>query len=100
MGRTDNDLYNAARFTQAFPDIVGNSGTATRSMGAADYVAGLPGNLLTRMYLSRPVSAAAGAGAGVAGTGARLADNKLARLLAQPVGSAGALQLGNALQQK
>lgn len=30
FGGNDSDLYNAARFSQAFPDIVGNSGTATR----------------------------------------------------------------------
>lgn len=99
MGRNASDMYNAARFTQAFPDIVGNSGTATRSMGAADYVTGLPGNLLTRLYLSAPVTAAAGAGAGAAGTAARLSDNALMRLLARPVGATGALQLGDALQK-
>jgi hypothetical protein len=99
MGGTNTDMYNAARFTQAFPDIVGNSGTATRSMGPADYVTGLPGNVLTRLYLSAPVTAAAGAGAGAMGTAARLSDNELLRILARPVGAAGALQFGNALQQ-
>lgn len=100
MGRNGSEMYDAARFNQAFPDIVGNSGTATRSMGPTDYITGLPGNLLARMYLSRPVTAAAGAGAGAIGTGARLADNQLLRLLAQPAGVAGGLQLGNALQQQ
>lgn len=94
MGRNGSDMYSAARFNQAFPDIVGNSGTATRSVGAADYLTGLPGNVLTRMYLSRPVAAAAGAGAGAVGTGARLMDNRLAELLLGPAGATGALQLG------
>jgi hypothetical protein len=94
MGRNATDMYDAARFTQAFPSIVGDSGTATRSMGAADYLTGLPGNLLTRMYLSAPVAAAANAGAGAAGTAARLANNPLMRLLAQPIGTTGTLQAG------
>lgn len=93
MGRNGSEMYDAARFTQAFPDIVGNSGTATRSIGAADYLTGLPGNMLTRMYLSRPVAAAAGAGAGAVGTGARLMDNRLAQLLMRPVGIAGGLSM-------
>lgn len=100
MGGNNTDMYNAARFVQAFPEIVGNSGTATRSMGPADYLTGLPGNVLARLYLSQPVTAAAGAGAGAVGTAARLSDNALVRLLAQPVGVAGGLQLRNALQQQ
>jgi hypothetical protein len=99
MGRNTTDLYDAARFVQAFPEIVGNSGTATRSMGPADYLAGVPGNLLARAYLSRPVAQAAGAGAGAGGTAARIMNNPLSRLLAQPVGTTNALQLGNWLQQ-
>lgn len=100
MGRNGSEMYDAARFNQAFPDIVGNSGTATRSMGPADYITGIPGNVLTRLYLSQPVTAAASAGAGAVGTGARLMDNRLLRLLAQPAGATAGLQLGNALQQQ
>lgn len=99
MGNNNTDMYSAARFTQAFPDVVGDSGTATRSMGAADYLTGLPGSLAARLYLSRPVAAAAGAGAGAIGTGARLADNPIMRALAQPAGVAGGLKLRDALQQ-
>jgi hypothetical protein len=92
MGGNNSEMYDAARFVQAFPEIVGNSGTATRSVGAADYLTGLPGNLLMRAYLSRPVAAAASAGAGATGTGARLANNTLMRLLMRPAGIAGALE--------
>jgi hypothetical protein len=98
MGRNDTDLYNAARFVQAFPDIVGNSGTATRSMGAADYITGLPGNMLTRLYLSRPVAAAASAGAGTAGTAARVA-NPVLNKLAMPLGAMSGLGAANLVQQ-
>lgn len=93
MGRNNNDLYEATRFVQAFPDIVGNSGTATRSMGPADYMAGIPGNLLFRLYLSQPATAAAAAGAGAMGAGARLLDNPLLHTLAMPVGTVGGLQV-------
>jgi hypothetical protein len=99
MGKNTTDLYNAARFVQAFPDIVGNSGTATRSIGAADYLTGLPGGVLARLYLSQPVAAAAGAGGGAAATGAKVLDRELLRLLAQPVGTASGIGLANALQQ-
>lgn len=99
MGRNGSDMHAAARFTQAFPDIVGNSGTATRSMGPADYLFGMPGNLLTRLYLSQPVAAAASFGGGAAGTSARLLDNELIRALSQPAGIAAGLQLSNALQK-
>lgn len=98
MGRNNSPMYDAARFVQAYPDIVGNSGTATRSMGAADYIAGLPTNLLTQLYLSRPVTAAAGAGAGAAGTAARLLPNRLVDLFG-PMGIGSGFAASNALQQ-
>ncbi len=99
MGGNNSDMYAAARFTQAFPDIVGNSGTATRSMGPADYLTGIPGNLLMRLYLSQPVTAAAAAGAGAAGTAARL-GNPITRALGRPVGAAGSVSLANLFQEQ
>ena len=99
MGENGTDMYSAARFVQAFPDIVGNSGTATRSMGPADYLTGLPGNMLVRMYLSRPVTAAASAGAGAAGTAARLA-NPVVNRLAMPLGAFSGLGAANLVQQQ
>lgn len=71
-GTNQTPLYNAARFAQAFKPVVGNSGTATRSLGLGDvaalggamHVAGpaglalpLAGNLATRAYLSAPALA-------------------------------------------
>lgn len=99
MGGNNSDMYSAARFTQAFPDIVGNSGTATRSMGPADYLTGIPGNLLMRMYLSQPVTAAAAAGAGAAGTAARLTRTP-ANVLGRSLGSLGGLGVADLVQQK
>lgn len=51
FGRNSSDLYNAARFAQTFKPIVGDSGTATRTMEMT------PWNAL----LSMPTRAAAGA---------------------------------------
>lgn len=98
MGRTQSDLNDAARFVKAFPDIVGNSGTATRSMGPTDYLMGIPGNLLTRGYLSQPVVAAAQGGVGAIGGAARLAQRP-ANLLGMPSGAALGLELPQLYQQ-
>lgn len=72
MGRNTSDMYGAARVLQAFPDIVGDSGTATRSLGAADYLASLPGALASKLYLSQPVVSASKTGAGALGIAGRL----------------------------
>src|SRR5581483_6323389 len=57
FGGNQSDLYNAARFAQAFKQIVGDSGTATRlplGSGIDDMVLGAIGNVAARAYLSRP----------------------------------------------
>jgi hypothetical protein len=57
FGKNQSDLYNAARFSQAFKPVVGDSGTATRSLNLADIASiplGLPLNLASRAYLSGP----------------------------------------------
>lgn len=61
-GQNQSPLYNAARFGQAFQPIVGNSGTATRSVGASDAVLGLPANLASRLFFSQPATRIAQAG--------------------------------------
>lgn len=66
-GRNASDMYNAARFAQAFKPIVGDSGTATRMpfTGAMDFALRLPMNIATRMYTSTPgINMALGAQAG------------------------------------
>lgn len=99
MGGNNTDMYAAARFAQAFPSIVGDSGTATRSIGPTDYLTGLPGNVLMRMYLSQPVAAAAGAGGGAAGTAARLLNRQPINQLMAPTSTALGLFGANALQK-
>lgn len=66
-GRNESGMYDAARFSQAFSPIVGDSGTATRSAlpSPTDFVLSLPFNLMTRAYTSSPaVNMAVGAQAG------------------------------------
>lgn len=72
-GSNQSDMYTAARFSQAFKPIVGDSGTATRGpiQGPTDFVLSLPFNVATRAYTSSPsINAIAGAqsAANAAGT--------------------------------
>jgi hypothetical protein len=61
FGRNNSDMYNAARFAQAFRPIVGDSGTATRMPlpSPTDFLVSLPFNLATRAYTSSPTVNAA-----------------------------------------
>lgn len=60
FGKNGSDAYQATRFAQAFKPIVGDSGTATRSTPAlADLALGIPANLASRAYLTKPGSALA-----------------------------------------
>lgn len=99
FGGNSSPMYDAARFVQAFPDIVGNSGTATRSMGATDWLTGLPARAATSVYLSRPVMAAARAGSGAAGLTAQMLDNEVLGLLAMPTGVASGLAASGLLSR-
>jgi hypothetical protein len=72
FGRNTSDMYNAARFAQAFRPIVGDSGTATRMPlpTPTDFLISLPFNLATRAYTSSPsVNAALSAQAAAQGAG-------------------------------
>ena len=60
FGNNDSDLYKAARVIQAFPDIVGNSGTATRAAGGLTLpgiAAHAAGAVASRAYMT-PVAQA------------------------------------------
>lgn len=78
-GRNTSDLYQAARFSQAFPPVVGDSGTATRNLGAADYIAALPARAALSLYLSNPSTTAI--------TGATAANDVVRRALAEALTS-------------
>ena len=59
-GGNQSPMYTAARFSQAFQPIVGDSGTATRSMvtNPLELALSAPFNLAARIYTSRPGVAA------------------------------------------
>jgi len=63
FGKNQSDFYNAARFGDAFRPIVGDSGTATRSMQniSLENLAKLPFGMVMRLYASKPVTNFAGA---------------------------------------
>ena len=56
LGKNKSDFYNAARFGETFKPIVGDSGTATRSMQnlSLENLAKLPFGLVARLYASQP----------------------------------------------
>lgn len=56
FGENRSPMYDAARFSQAYAPIVGDSGTATRSSvpSPTDFVLSLPFNLASRAYVSSP----------------------------------------------
>lgn len=55
LGRRDSPMYDAARFTQAFKPLVGDSGTATRSApNMLELALSVPTNIATRAYTSSP----------------------------------------------
>lgn len=55
LGQKESPMYDAARFTQAFKPLVGDSGTATRSpLNTLELAASVPINLATRAYASTP----------------------------------------------
>jgi hypothetical protein len=72
MGGNNSGLYDALRFAQAHQPIVGDSGTATRSMltNPLEMLAKIPFNLATRAYTSSPsVNAAVAAQAAAQNAG-------------------------------
>lgn len=55
LGRNDSELYDAVRFSKAFPAVVGNSGTATRMpMNMLETAMSIPLNVATNAYVSTP----------------------------------------------
>lgn len=78
FGRNTTPMYQAARFSQAFAPLVGDSGTATRMplQSPMDMLLSVPMNLATRAYTSTPAinlavaASAAARGANNAGLGA------------------------------
>lgn len=93
-GGNQSDLYNAARFAQAFKPIVGDSGTATRSTlnGPLDMAMALPFNLGARAYASSPSVAAFSSADSVLNNTARMLGPAANPGLLGVFGAQGALQ--------
>lgn len=97
LGRNDSPLYDAVRFSKAFPAVVGNSGTATRMpMNMLETALSIPMNLATRAYTSTPSIAVTNSLANVMEQGVAPNSmsptnaNALRRLLGAAGGAAGA----------
>jgi hypothetical protein len=85
FGENQTPMYDAARFSQAFAPIVGDSGTATRMpiQGAWDLVSRLPMNIAARAYTSTPAVEIALRAQAASHAGARSA-RRLGRAMADP----------------
>lgn len=61
FGKNQGDLYNTVRSLQAFPGVVGDSGTATRAVipSPTDFVLSLPFNAAAKAYTSETAANAA-----------------------------------------
>lgn len=83
FGGNQSELYDAARFSQAFAPIVGDSGTATRMplQGVTDLLTRAVGNVGARAYTSSPAVELA-----VRAQAASRSAGNLARALARPFG--------------
>jgi len=96
LGRNQSPMYDAARLSQAFKPLVGDSGTATRSAlpSPTDFVLSLPFNIATKAYTSAPVVNLAANGGAVARNGllSGLDPNKV-KYLPQIGAAAGLLAL-------
>lgn len=89
MGANRSGLYDALRAVQAFPDIVGNSGTATRMpMSLTELGLALPTRIATGAYASTPAVRMA-MGAQAAGGLLNDAGSQFGGLLAPYLGPAG-----------
>lgn len=90
-GRTSSDLYDAARFAQAFKPIVGDSGTATRMMEITplNMLLSMPTNLAARAYTSMPTAIPQVATQGLASPFMNEQQRQLLRLLGPTAGGVG-----------
>lgn len=97
FGSNQTPMYEAARFAQAFRPIVGDSGTATRSMEVSplSMMLAAPTNIAARAYTAQPTAnLAARMQTGVA-PGTDLATQELLKKMFPTIGAAGLISLLN-----
>ena len=95
FGSNQTPMYEAARFAQAFRPIVGDSGTATRSMEVSplSMMLAAPTNIAARAYTAQPTAnLAARMQTGVA-PGTDLATQELLKKMFPTTGAAGLISL-------
>lgn len=99
FGQNQTPMYEAARFAQAFRPIVGDSGTATRSMeySPLNVLLSMPTNLAARAYTSAPVTSMATRVSGGTGMMPNALEQQQLQALRQALPITGGIGLGGLL---
>ena len=99
FGSNQTPMYEAARFAQAFRPIVGDSGTATRSMeySPLNVLLSMPTNLAARAYTSAPTTAAISRATGGTGLMPNALEQTQLEALRKALPITGGLGLGGLL---
>lgn len=100
FGANQTPMYEAARFAQAFRPIVGDSGTATRSMeySPLNMLLSMPTNLAARAYTSAPATAAISRATGGTGLMPNALEQTQLEVLRKALPITGGLGLGGLLR--
>jgi hypothetical protein len=97
FGSNQTPMYEAARFAQAFKPIVGDSGTATRSMEISplSMMLAAPTNIAARAYTSQPAANLASRMQTGVAPGTDMATQELLKKMFPTTGAAGLISLLN-----
>jgi hypothetical protein len=95
FGSNQTPMYEAARFAQAFKPIVGDSGTATRSMEMSplNLMLAAPTNVAARAYTAQPTANLASRMQTGVAPGTDLATQELLKKMFPTTGAAGLISL-------
>lgn len=95
FGSNQTPMYEAARFAQAFKPIVGDSGTATRSMEMSplNLMLAAPTNIAARAYTAQPTANIASKMQTGVAPGTDLATQELLKKMFPQTGAAGLISL-------
>jgi len=95
FGSNQTPMYEAARFAQAFKPIVGDSGTATRSMEMSplSMMLAAPTNIAARAYTAQPTANLASRMQTGVAPGTDLATQELLKKMFPQTGAAGLISL-------
>ena len=97
FGQNQTPIYEAARFAQAFKPIVGDSGTATRTMELSplSMLLAAPTNIAARAYTAQPTANLASRMQTGVAPGTDLATQELLKKMFPQTGAAGLISLLN-----